>query len=65
MSNLYACPCCGENTLEAQGEYEICDVCDWEDDPAQSENPDDDLGANTMSLNQSRAEWEHKKKKTA
>jgi hypothetical protein len=57
MDKLYACPCCGEKTLEAQGDYEICDVCDWEDDPGQSEYPNDDLGANEISLNKYRAEW--------
>lgn len=26
------CPCCGYPTLSARGEYEICLLCDWEDD---------------------------------
>jgi hypothetical protein len=60
MIKLNACPCCGAKTIAEVGEYEICDVCDWEDDPMQRENPDDALGANTMSLNQYRAEWKKK-----
>lgn len=28
----YACPCCGYLTLAGRGDYEICDVCFWEDD---------------------------------
>ena len=61
MNNLYACPCCGEKSIKELGDYEICNVCDWEDDPGQSEYPDDDLGANTMSLNDYKAAWEAQK----
>ena len=32
---LKPCPCCGSKVLTALGEYEICDVCGWEDDPVQ------------------------------
>ena len=39
--------------------YEICGICDWEDDPAQSHDPDDDCGANSrLSLNAARTAWE-------
>ena len=62
MDELFACPCCGEKTLKELGEYEICKVCDWEDDPGQSKHPNDDLGANELSLNAFRAEWEKKKR---
>lgn len=30
--NREKCPCCGCPTLEARGDYEICLLCDWEDD---------------------------------
>ncbi|HEY5758454.1 MAG TPA: CPCC family cysteine-rich protein [Steroidobacter sp.] len=26
------CPCCGYPTLEAGADYEICELCNWEDD---------------------------------
>lgn len=26
------CYCCGYFTIEERGQYEICDVCFWEDD---------------------------------
>jgi hypothetical protein len=26
------CPCCKYLTLENKGEFEICILCDWEDD---------------------------------
>ena len=28
----YACPCCGYPTLFQRGSYEVCELCDWEDD---------------------------------
>jgi len=41
----------------ARGEYEICDVCTWEDDPVQFSDPSYAGGANKKSLNQARKEW--------
>ncbi|WP_430760323.1 CPCC family cysteine-rich protein [Solilutibacter silvestris] len=51
---LFPCPCCFSRTLGEQGSYEICGVCGWEDDPAQSEDPDYAAGANRDSLNTAR-----------
>jgi len=45
----YKCPCCGYYTLETQGEYDICHVCFWEDDPLQCED-ETRLGANKVNL---------------
>lgn len=61
MSKLKPCPCCGSSTLSAYGEYEICPVCNWEDDPVQSEDPDYSGGANILSLKQAKHNWELKK----
>ena len=58
----YACPCCGEKTLDELNDYDICPICEWEDDPGQSKHPDDDLGANGISLNAYKANWSKKKK---
>lgn len=33
---LFACPCCDYLTLTERGQYEICEVCFWEDDGTQS-----------------------------
>lgn len=41
------CPCCGKRTVS---EYDICDVCNWENDPVQLANPKLKSGANEMSL---------------
>jgi hypothetical protein len=44
-------------------DFDVCPVCDWENDSLQISKPDYDGGANELSLNQYRAEWEHKKAK--
>ncbi|KAA0543107.1 hypothetical protein FZW96_20930 [Bacillus sp. BGMRC 2118] len=44
-----ACPCCGYRTMEGDGNYEICPICFWEDDPFQKENVYS-LGANHIPL---------------
>jgi hypothetical protein len=52
------CPCCGHLTLEFDpGDYEICPVCYWEDDPVQSNDPDFKPGANKVTLNEGRANY--------
>ncbi len=28
----YRCPCCHHPTLETRGHFEICELCNWEDD---------------------------------
>ncbi|MGN0818764.1 MAG: CPCC family cysteine-rich protein [Candidatus Coproplasma sp.] len=55
----YKCPCCGYYTFTSKpkGEYDICPVCYWEDDPFQAENPDLGNMANTVSLNQARENY--------
>ena len=55
----YQCPCCGFYTLEEPGgSFEICPVCYWEADAVQNENPDDAGGANRLSLNESRRNYQ-------
>lgn len=44
----YTCPCCGYKTIE--GGYDICRICNWEDDSVQRNDPDYRGGANTESL---------------
>ena len=62
MSNVYPCPCCGEKTIENLGDYEICDICKWEDDPVQSKDPNFSGGANKMSLNEARKAYSEGRK---
>lgn len=54
---IYPCPCCKHKTIEELGYYEICPVCGWEDDPVQSADPDFSGGANTLSLNEAKQEF--------
>jgi Cysteine-rich CPCC len=42
------CPCCGYKTIT--GEFDICDVCAWEHNFYQEENPEDDGGPNSVSF---------------
>ena len=55
----FACPCCGFLTLheEPPGSYEVCPVCDWEDDAVQSADAEYEGGANAISLRQARANF--------
>lgn len=50
-TNLYTCPVCGFVTfVEPPGSFELCGVCDWEDDGVQLANPACSGGANSQSL---------------
>ena len=55
--NPLICPCCGQYSFKIQDNYEICPICNWEDDVRQKKEPDRAGGANKLSLNQFRLEW--------
>ena len=59
-SELFPCPCCGSKTVDTPGTFEICDVCEWEDDPSQSADPDYAGGANRLSLSEAQKQWAQK-----
>jgi uncharacterized Zn finger protein (UPF0148 family) len=40
----FTCPACAFPTLLDQGGFEVCAVCDWEDDGQDDEDADDILG---------------------
>lgn len=46
------CPCCGYDSFDKndRGNYSICPICFWEDDPKQFNEPDMEGGANRVSL---------------
>lgn len=50
----HTCPCCGYKTLneEPPGTFDICEICFWEDDDIQYNDPDFEGGANVPSLRQ-------------
>lgn len=55
----YPCPCCGFLTRSKPdyGTFEICPICNWEDDYVQFNNPDFRGGANQESLNEARSNY--------
>ncbi|HEX9577167.1 MAG TPA: CPCC family cysteine-rich protein [Myxococcales bacterium] len=59
-SAKFLCPCCNFLTLpEAPpGTFFICPVCGWEDDNVQFQRPDFAVGANRMSLNQAKKNFQ-------
>jgi hypothetical protein len=59
---LFPCPCCNAPVISEPGGLEICPTCGWEDDAAQSANPERDGGANELSLQQHRGQWRLRKK---
>lgn len=52
----YPCPCCGNYPLtdEPPGAFLCCDVCWWENDPIQYDDPGYRGGANHPSLAEAR-----------
>ena len=65
MNKNFNCPCCNEKAFEDAGGFDICEFCGWQDDPLQREDPDDNMGANVMSLNEARVVWATNKNKSA
>lgn len=49
---MEACTCCGYQTIEEKGCFEICPICYWEDDAVQEADPWFSGGANKPSLYQ-------------
>ena len=48
------CPVCKKFIFEEENDFEICDICGWENDGVQHSKPDYSGGANVMSVNQAR-----------
>lgn len=56
----YPCPCCGYPTLYERGGYEICPLCEWEDDGQDDPHADEVWGGpnKRYSLSQARENFE-------
>lgn len=52
------CDCCGYNSIDKKGWYEICPICKWEDDYTQGENYFLWGGPNLVSLYAAKANYE-------
>lgn len=50
----FPCPCCGERILESRGMYDICPICDWEDDGTDRDCPSQLCGPNGLLLSEAR-----------
>lgn len=50
----HKCPVCGKYEFDSMGSFDICEICGWEDDPLQMNEPDYEGGANQMSLNEAK-----------
>ena len=53
----YPCPCCGNLVFSELHAFEICPICNWEDDNVQFEDANYIGGANQKSLNTCRKLW--------
>ena len=52
------CPVCGYHTFEVVGDWDTCPVCGWNSDPVQEAVHDDPTGANGISLNEARQNYQ-------
>lgn len=48
----YPCPCCGNIVFYEKQNFEICNICHWQDDNVQFLDRDYRGGANILSLNE-------------
>jgi hypothetical protein len=55
----YPCPCCGYLTLSERGGYDICELCNWEDDGQDDPHADEVWGGpnGAHSLTEARANF--------
>lgn len=56
----HICPVCGKYEFEDESSFDICPFCGWEDDGLMEDNPDYSGGANDLSLNDFRKEYQKK-----
>lgn len=54
MEGRHKCPVCGKFEFATHNSLEMCDVCFWEDDAIQLNDPNYKGGANKMSLNEAK-----------
>ena len=51
------CPVCNKYDFEEDNDFDVCDICGWENDGVQLDDPNYRGGANRRSLNEARAIW--------
>jgi hypothetical protein len=55
ISMSVACPCCGFDSLNERGGFEICSICWWEDDDQDNDDADTIRGGPNYHLSLTRA----------
>ena len=59
MKKFIQCDCCDYFTIPAEGDYEICPICFWEQDSFGIDMPSEPSGANHgLSLHEGRANFQ-------
>jgi len=58
MQKNVLCPVCGKYVFEKENDFDICPVCEWENDGVQMDKHDYWGGANELSVNQYRMHYE-------
>ncbi len=56
VTHLYECPCCGYAVLDGIDLCEICEICYWEDDGSDDNQPPEDA-RNDIPLEQARINY--------
>lgn len=57
MDNMLLCPVCGRYRFEKKNSFEICPYCKWENDEIQRKDPEYIGGANNISLNEYKEQY--------
>ena len=55
---MIKCPVCELYEFAEEDDYDSCDICHWQNDSLQLKRPDYWGGANDLSLNDYKAQWE-------
>lgn len=54
----HKCPVCKKTTFPDINSHYICHICGWEDDEVMEDNPNFNVGANDLSLNEYKKRYE-------
>lgn len=57
MDEKHKCPVCGQFDFDEYASLEICEICGWQDDMYQVNNPDTTVGANWVSFNEAKRNY--------
>ena len=57
MAKKIKCPVCGKYEFFDDNDFDICEICGWENDGVQEEDHNYAGGANELSVNEARIEY--------